>query len=383
MLRMRWLLLLFIMLVGSVAYGESLGSKPEWLQGKVAIDLYGDDHELGAWPYERYICIFNLDNSQTDSIKIPDNSAVLKEWEDGGRVVFVYPYTTGYNYMDDYAFRRWRGIKYVEIIPIETEAGTIYRRGESGFDFLNDDENNEKVFYDYLWMDSPLTILGLSGNDATVFDGMTEGLYLMYGLSEENEIELQLQRFDADGCFVLYHFPLDYDFGMWQCAISPGGKIAWWGDAGELLCVINHEVSAAHEEMYLNRTLTWRNDTELLFFATTKTKEGYALKKWDTSTGACEAFLNLTGKNIISEVYPWSMAVNDDGDVLAVFGSAEDQNVIQFINLMTGETYTVYPWTMENSDARSDFHWYGITDQGVMIYSPGKFMQSQLLWVSD
>ena len=77
------------------------------------------------------------------------------------------------------------------------------------------------------------------------------------------------------------------------------------------------------------------------------------------------------------------MAVNDDGDVLAVFGSAEDQNVIQFINLMTGETYTVYPWTMENSDARSDFHWYGITDQGVMIYSPGKFMQSQLLWVSD
>ena len=145
MLRMRWLLLLFIMLVGSVAYGESLGSKPEWLQGKVAIDLYGDDHELGAWPYERYICIFNLDNSQTDSIKIPDNSAVLKEWEDGGRVVFVYPYTTGYNYMDDYAFRRWRGIKYVEIIPIETEAGTIYRRGESGFDFLNDDENNENV----------------------------------------------------------------------------------------------------------------------------------------------------------------------------------------------------------------------------------------------
>lgn len=383
MCRNRWLLL-FITLVVSVAYGESLESKPEWLQGKVAIDLYGDDHLLGAWPYERYICIFNLDNNQIDSIKIPDNSVVLKEWEEGGRVSFIYPDTTGYNYMDDYAIRRWRDFKYIQIIPVETEEGTIYRRGESKFDFLNNDEKNEKIFYDYIWMDSPLRILGLSGNDTSVLDGgMKEGLYLIYGLSEVGEIEIQLQKFEKDEYSVLYHFPLDYDFGAWQYAISPTGKIAWWRKPGELLCVKKDEMVLTSEESYLNNTLIWKNDTELLYFATSEIKNRYVLKKWDTSAGVCDDYLDLTGRSIFSEVYPWSMAVNDDKDILAVFGSVGNRNVIQFINLETGENYILYPWTIENSDERSDFRWYGITDQGVMIYSSSKLLQSQLLWVSD
>ena len=50
----------------------------------------------------------------------------------------------------------------------------------------------------------------------------------MYGLSDGGELELQLQKFEKDSCSVLYHFPLDHDFGAWQYAISPTGKIAWW-----------------------------------------------------------------------------------------------------------------------------------------------------------
>lgn len=386
MFKNKWLFLLLItFLMVSEACGETLESNPEWLHGKVAIDLYGDDRLLGAWPYERYICIFNMDNNQIDSIKIPDESVMLKEWEAGGRVAFVYPHTTGFNYMDDYSTRRWRDYEYIQIIPVETEEGTIYKRGESEFDWLNDDDAaNERIFYDHLWMDSPLRILGLSGNDDPVFNGgMKEGLYLMYGLSDGGELELQLQKFEKDSCSVLYHFPLDHDFGAWQYAISPTGKIAWWSKPDELLCVKSDGVLAANGEIKLNNALAWKNDTELLYFAATETKDRYVVKEWNISTGACDVYLNSAGREVFTKVYPRSMAINDDGNILAVYGSMSRQNVIQFINLKIGETHTMYPWTIENCDERSDFRWYGISDQGVMYYSSGNLLQSQLLWVSD
>lgn len=131
MLRCRRVLILFIIFIITVAYGEALVTKPEWLQGKIAIDLYGDDRLLGAWPYERYICVFNLDNNRIDSIKIPDDSIVLKEWEAGGRVAFAYPRTTGFNYTDNYSDNRWRDFEYIQLIPVETEEGTIYNAGRA------------------------------------------------------------------------------------------------------------------------------------------------------------------------------------------------------------------------------------------------------------
>lgn len=392
------IVLIFVLLITQIALAENLFKNcPDWLTGIFSIDMYGADSPEESWPLDRCICVFDFELDRVDKIKIPYGSIYTKEWQSGGSPVIFYPSEYGYYYFDEYSPWKWREVNYLEIVRTENENGIRYTYGEMLRDFWTGemrerkpDDNN--VYYDYYFSDSPMRILGIKSEfDPQIKRDQRTLFYLQYGVSPTGELEIQMvqeeNNFTIINKKIIYRFPLDYSFGAFQYSISNDGKIAWRVLGGIRVCANEYDVKTFEPSGSVLGNPVWYDETSILYLETqdelSLMPRDTILKKYDVCSGTVEDFLNVSGKQIEGSIYPFTMALNEEKNILAVYGFGKPGAEMEMINLDNGERYLFNPWPHTLDEENSDMYRYGYAEDGTLYFEPSFTSQSALVWFPE
>ena len=246
------------------------------------------------------------------------------------------------------------------------------------------------VKYASVHKSAPLTILG-------VHDVNLGGVYyLEYVVSQTGELEIQLSYEDRKEKREYASFPLDFDFGRWDYAISSDGKVAWLNQDGDMIYISDGkseapltEVVSDNEEKIIR--LEWKNDETLLYiayaltdnttFIETNKRYNYSLKVLDISDEKPEG-KDLDFYNCDFDSY--TMSVNETGNLLAVFGRKRGEaEKIYILNLDNGEQYVFNPWKDSFSIGESSSRNIGYTERGSVYFEPLNGIQPEIVWCPD
>lgn len=391
---------ILIVLLMQAAMAEGLfENKPDWLTGILSIDLYGADFLEESWPLDRFVCAFDFGLEQVEKVKIPEHAFYTKEWQDGGDPIVIHPSEYGYYYMDRYSVWKWREVNFVEIMRMESENGVRYTFGEPTRDIWtgeaterSPEDNN--VYYDTFFSESPMWVLGVKREfETNIMWDRLSAYYLQYGLSEKGSLEIQLVREDDAAAYnakqeILYRFPLDYDFGAWQYSISKNGSIVWVEDANTLICADEYGITRfVSTNMILGKPV-WYDENSVLYFETENDidilQTETVLKKWNVANDAAEDFQDANGQRIEGNISPFTMALNDRKDVLAVYGWTGGETNIKMINLESGDAYMLNPWpNWFEEEYDPEKMRYGFAADGTVYFDPAASIQSQLVWFPE
>ena len=399
MKRIRTIVIVFIILIAQNAIAEGVfESAPDWLKGVLSIDLFGSDSLEESWPLDRYVCVFDFDASRIDKVKIPSGAAYTKEWQSGGLPIIIYPSEYGYYYFDSYSSWKWREVHYLEIVRTQNEDGIRYTYGEMLRDIWTgemperaSDDNN--VYYGTCSFDSPMRVLGMNSEyNSEILRDLLSVFYLQYGVSSKGEMEIQLVREDGVGLLderkeIIHSFPLDYDFGAWQYSISNGGRITWLEGRGTLVCADEYDTKTFTTSGRILGFPAWYDDSTILYFETQDENSimprETVLKKYDIANDTAEDFLDVSGRRIEGSIHPFTMALNEERNILAVYGWGSAGTGIEIINLDNGETYLFNPWPNYLEETESEKQRYGYAEDGSLYFDPAANSQATLVWFPE
>lgn len=396
MKRISTVVLILIILIAQIAIAEgAYESAPAWLKGVLSIDLFGADSIEESWPLDRYVCVFDFEADRIDKVKIPSGATYTKEWQNGGSPIIIFPSEYGYYYFDRYSSWKWREVNYLEIVRTENEDGIRYTYGEMLRDIWTGemperepDDNN--VYYGTYFSDSPMRILGMNSEfDSEIRRDRLSVFYLRYGISPKDEIEIQLVREDNVGLSdeskeIIYSFPTDYDFGAWQYSVSNGGRIAWIEGKGTMVCTDEYGTKRFVSSGRILGRPVWYDETSVLYFEThddtSIMPREIILKKYDVMNETAENFLDDSGKWVEGGIYPFTMTLNEEKNILAVYGWGNNGTGIEIINLDNGEIYLFNPWPNYLEEVESEKQRYGYAEDGTLHFDPATNCQSELVW---
>ncbi len=346
---------IFIMSFSGLGETSIFEGKPDWLQGTLCMDMYGAESLGVSWPYNHYIAWFDFDNAQVKLLKLPEDAELIENYKDGGMPGICYHAPTSYEYEIGYNKWKWRMFQ-IAIL-------------EKGQELL------QSSLFDEVYIDAPLAILGMNGTDGIY--------YLGYGIAED-ALKIQLNYRDSIGETTIHTFPLEYDFGDWQGAISNAGKAAWYADQtiyvtdgthGQLLPKTEYEIPAHqlawldnHRLLYLSRGRDWDN----------LGKWNFTIRVWDTNTGDVQNLKAVDGSDVEFQMYSLDkIAVNESGNILAAYGDG----YLILLNLQTGKQFKFSPWNCSiKVDEFNGRHYYGVANDGRIYFDPYADLQSKLVW---
>lgn len=399
MKRIATIAIIFIVLIAQIAIAERVyESVPDWLKGVLNIDLFGADSLEESWPLDRYVCVFDFEVNRIDKIKIPSSAAYTKEWQSGGRPIIIFPSEYGYYYFDDYSQWKWREVNYLEIVRTENEDGIRYTYGEMLRDIwtgemLERKPDNNNVYYGTAFLESPMRILGINSEfDPEIRRDRLSVFYLQYGVSSNGDLEIQMIREDDAGLSnekkeIIYSFPMDYDFGAWQYSISNGRRITWVEGMGTLVCADEYGTKSFTSSGRILGLPVWYDDTSILYFETYDENSimprKTILKKYDMANDTVEDFWNASGRRIEGNIHPFTMALNEEKNILATYGWGSNGTGIEIINLNNGDIYMFNPWPNFLEEAESEKQRYGYTEDGTLYFDPSSNSQSKLVWFPE
>lgn len=399
MKRIATIAIIFIVLIAQIAIAERVyESVPDWLKGVLSIDLFGADSLEESWSLDRYVCVFDFEVNRIDKIKIPSSAAYTKEWQSGGRPIIIFPSEYGYYYFDDYSQWKWREVNYLEIVRTENEDGIRYTYGEMLRDIwtgemLERKPDNNNVYYGTAFLESPMRILGINSEfDPEIRRDRLSVFYLQYGVSSNGDLEIQMIREDDAGLSnekkeIIYSFPMDYDFGAWQYSISNGRRITWVEGMGTLVCADEYGTKSFTSSGRILGLPVWYDDTSILYFETYDENSimprKTILKKYDMANDTVEDFWNASGRRIEGNIHPFTMALNEEKNILATYGWGSNGTGIEIINLNNGDIYMFNPWPNFLEEAESEKQRYGYTEDGTLYFDPSSNSQSKLVWFPE
>lgn len=368
---------------------------PDWLEGTLCIDLYGADTLEESWPLDRFVCAFDFDNKQTHKIKIPSEAIFSKVSSAESDPIIIWPTEYGDIYFDSYSVWRWREVAYAEIIQSEIEGKVRYNYGDVSYDFWtrepierSPDDNN--VYSQTARFEAPMRILAIDSGYTDSGWPRAVLYYLQYGVSSEDTLEIQLVRnlkgSDIDkNAEVLYHFPIDYDFGVFKYAVSENGKVVWIEDGKVLRCADGQKCTRVAAPRFVQGSPEWYDDTTVLFFDAKeycfRSEEATVLKSWNITTRSTQDFTDKNGQPIKTDLIPFALALSPDKSILAVYGRYTNNAAIQLIHLSDGESYLCHPWPNRAESRSTSTQWYGYATDGTVHFSPMYELQPMLAWI--
>lgn len=403
MLRKTSIVLLALVVATSLQPGThaTAKEKADWLTGKLCMLMYGTEGTGAEYPLDRfldkYLCVFDLDADVVDAIPVPDDATLVRECVYGDPVLF-YAAEPGYNWYDAgpaYHMNRWRVYEMVEVLsPKDWQEdgymlGKVYPSTHWGTHIEDTRNEDNHPIESSSWppiynMLAPLNAAAIYNDDGEDMWTSYDLFYMAYGLSEEETLEIQMLRGKFTGMkseFIkLYSFPIDYDFGAWACAFSKDGHVAFF-DRDKLICVTG---DAIYEHQYnysiypvdppLYKCMTWRDNELLIFDKYDRKTQMCTLQCWNPEEDTFEPVRDSTGEPIQLEPTPLTMALNAEGNILAVYTSS---GLLKYINLETGDLYVEDLWIHETCLP---------SEQGTHLYPPpNKLMdyQTQVVWFPE
>lgn len=281
---------------------------------------------------------------------------------------------------------------------MKNEDGIHYAYGEMLRDIwtgelLEREPDNNNVYYDTCFFDSLMRVLGINSEfDSEIRRDRLSIFYLQYGVSAKNDLEIQMVREDNVGLSdekkeIIHSFALDYDFGTWQCSISNSGKITWVEGMGTLICADEYGVKSFVASGEILGLPVWYDDNSILYFETDDVNSimprETVLKKYDIINDVVEDFVDATGGKIEGNIHPFTMALNKERNILAVYGWDGNGTGIEIVNLDNGEIYLFKPWSNYLEEIEPEKQRYGYAEDGSLFFDPAVNSQPNLVWFPE
>ena len=131
----------------------------------------------------------------------------------------------------------------------------------------------------------------------------------------------------------------------------------------------------------------WYDDSTILYFETQDENSimprETVLKKYDIANDTAEDFLDVSGRRIEGSIHPFTMALNEERNILAVYGWGSAGTGIEIINLDNGETYLFNPWPNYLEETESEKQRYGYAEDGSLYFDPAANSQATLVWFPE
>lgn len=347
---------------------------PEWVDGILCISVPGfkESDVNPELDFNQYVAIYDFSQMTLDAALIPSDSYLSSDFQKNNWPMIFF------RAKDSDDPRNWRDFGVASL--------NLDESSESYKEFLyGPPEENAIIpwdgfFYDF---DAPLQPLAISDAASTAY-------HLSYGISEENALEVQFIRESCEEEHIYAHFPLSYDFSLWDYSISENRMAAWKAEGSRSLMVSDgaSEMHISIEDMYVGAPC-WLNETQLLFTAsyvddTIEQMIYDYLYVWDYTTQETTLLLDASGEPVTIYGSAHTAYASAGGNYVACLhddGWKSYALRVTFINLNTGEKFSFDPWPELQNDA-NDSYAYIHSDDGIILKSPAERTMIGFVWMN-